>query len=398
MTQDTALRRLLGAGFVDYLGGGLFLAFSAVYFTQVVGLSATQVGVGTGIAGVAAMAGAVPIGRVADRIGARRAIVVLHLARAAGTASYVLVGEWWGFLAAVAVVTVADQAIASLTQAYVAELAEGERRVRVLALYRTLANLGISVGGPLGGLLAGAGVFTGVLLANAGAFVVVAAMLATVRGAGGRGAGGRGATVREAGGRAVPQERRFAALRDRRLLAAAAVDGVLQLWLPVLNLGFPLWLARATGLPESWLGVLYAINTVLGMVLLVPAARLTATVAAARRCQLAAAVLMIGACLAFWGAGRVAPLALLVVAIVLLTAGELLSVPAAWTVSYALAPSDRRAEYISAYGMGRSVGRYVLGPVLITGLLDLAGGWMWAALAILFAGAGAAAVLVRARP
>jgi MFS family permease len=141
VTQDTAptvagVRRLVAAGFVDYLGGGLFLAFSAVYLTQIVGLPTAQVGVGLSIAGGAALVAAVPVGTIADHVGVRRVLVLLHLGRAAGTAGYALVGEWWGFLTAVVVVTVADQSAASLTQAFVAELADGHRRIRVLAAYR----------------------------------------------------------------------------------------------------------------------------------------------------------------------------------------------------------------------------------------------------------------------
>lgn len=101
------------------------------------------------------------------------------------------------------------------------------------------------------------------------------------------------------------------------------------------------------------------------------------------------------ACLLFWAAPYTIPLVLFVLANVLLTVGELASVSAAWTLSYAIAPDDRRAEYLSAFGMGRSVGRYVLGPVLITGLLELAGGWTWPVLALVFAAGGVATLLVR---
>lgn len=189
MTQNIVLggrgpvRRLLGVGLVDYLGVGLFVAFSAVYFTRIVGLSTGLVGIGLGIAGLVALGAAVPIGRLGDRWGVRRTLVGLHLARAAGTAAYAAVGEWWGFLAAVAVVTTADQSVAALTQAFVAELAEGAERVRTLAAYRTVANLGISVGAPLGGLAVGLedeAAFRVVVLVNAAAFVAVAALLTTI--------------------------------------------------------------------------------------------------------------------------------------------------------------------------------------------------------------------------
>jgi predicted MFS family arabinose efflux permease len=154
MAQDS-VRRLIAAGFIDYLGGGLFLAFSAVYFTTVVGLSTAQVGLALGIAGGASLLTAVPLGRAADRLGVRRTLVALHLCRATATAGYALVTDWWGAVAVMIVVTVADQGVAALTQALVAELAEGPRRVRVLATYRTAVNLAISIGSPLGGLAAG---------------------------------------------------------------------------------------------------------------------------------------------------------------------------------------------------------------------------------------------------
>lgn len=191
MAQYSAsVRRLLVSGLVDYLGAGLFLAFSAVYFTQLVGLTIAQVGLGMGAAGCVAMAGATPLGRLADRVGVRRMLVALHLVRAGGTAAYAIVGEFWGFVAAVTVVTVADQAIAALTQAFVAELADEERRGRVMAAYRTIANIGISVGGPLGGLLTGASgrsAFQVTLLVNALAYLLTALLVRTI--------GRRGATA-----------------------------------------------------------------------------------------------------------------------------------------------------------------------------------------------------------
>ncbi|MFE0155235.1 MFS transporter [Nonomuraea sp. NPDC059007] len=379
MAQYSAsIRRLLVSGLVDYLGAGLFLAFSAVYFTQLVGLTIAQVGLGMGAAGCVAMAGATPLGRLADRVGVRRMLVALHLVRAGGTAAYAVVGEFWGFLAAVTAVTVADQSIAALTQAFVAELAGEERRGRVMAAYRTIANIGISVGGPLGGLLTGASgrsAFQVILLVNAAAYLLTGLLVRTI--------GRRGAPATAPGPSPV---RRSRALRERRLLAFAGIDTLLQLWLPVLNLGFPLWLIADGQVPRAWIGPLYAINTVLGVALMVPSARFTASVKAARRCQVAGAVALAAACLAFWASW-------FPVAIVVLTFGEIAVVAAAWTLSYALAPGERRAEYLAAFGMGRSFGRYVLGPLLVTGLLQALGGLTWAILAALFCAAALATLL-----
>jgi hypothetical protein len=379
MAQDS-VRRLVAAGFVDYLGGGLFLAFSAVYFTGVVGLSTALVGVGLGIAGCAALASATPLGMLADRVGVRRTLVVLHLCRAAGTVGYALVTGWWGALAAMIVVTVADQSVAALTQAFVAELTDGERRVRVLATYRTAINVAISIGSPLGGLAVGlhsANAFRGMLLIAATAYAAVSVLIAR-----------------------IPQERhptrarrKVAALRDGRLRRLASIDTLLQLWTPVLNLGFPLWLVTRTDAGRGWIGPLYAIATALCVALQVPVTRLVTTVGAARAGQVAAGLLLALSCAAFAATAHTDGALTIVVfalAVTLLTGGEMISIAAAWTLSYAIAAAGRRAEYLAAFTMGRSIARYVLGPILVTGLLTVAGAWTWAALAVIFTIAAAA--------
>ena len=54
------------------IGEGTFLTGSAVFFTQIVGLSAGQVGLGLTVAGVVSFFLAVPLGKLADRIGPKR--------------------------------------------------------------------------------------------------------------------------------------------------------------------------------------------------------------------------------------------------------------------------------------------------------------------------------------
>ena len=174
----------------------------------------------------------------------------------------------------------------------------------------------------------------------------------------------------------------------------AAIDTVLQLWTPMLNLGFPLWLTAHTDAAAGWTGLLYGLATVLCVLLQWPIARLTATVGRARAGQTGAGFALAAACALFAGTahtrGHLTPWTF-ALAVVLLTLGELVAVAAAWTLSYALAPSDRRAEFLSAFAMGRATSRYVLGPILVTAALTAIGGWTWALLAALFIAAAVAA-------
>ena len=65
------------------LGEGTFMAGSAVFFTQVVGLSGPQVGLGLTIAGVAAFIAAYPMGSIVDRFGAKRCWAISSAGQAA---------------------------------------------------------------------------------------------------------------------------------------------------------------------------------------------------------------------------------------------------------------------------------------------------------------------------
>ena len=68
------------------LGEGTFMTGSAVFFTQIVGLSAAQVGLGLTIAGLAAFLAAWPLGRLVDRIGPRRSWAISAYAQASAFA------------------------------------------------------------------------------------------------------------------------------------------------------------------------------------------------------------------------------------------------------------------------------------------------------------------------
>src|SRR6478735_3720605 len=66
------VRRLSSQSVLSAFGDGVFLTGSAVFFTQVVGLTAARVRLGLTITGLVTFAFAVPLGKLSDRLGARR--------------------------------------------------------------------------------------------------------------------------------------------------------------------------------------------------------------------------------------------------------------------------------------------------------------------------------------
>ena len=66
------VRRLSSQSVLSAFGDGVFLTGSAVFFTQIVGLTPFQVGLGLTIAGAVTFILAVPLGKLSDRFGAKR--------------------------------------------------------------------------------------------------------------------------------------------------------------------------------------------------------------------------------------------------------------------------------------------------------------------------------------
>jgi MFS family permease len=379
---------LLTAALVDWVGTGMFVAVSTVFFVRVVGLPVSEVGLGLTIAAVAAMIVILPVGRLADRYGPRGVLIVVEAVQGAATAGYLLVHGWWGFLAVSALVAITQQAAPPLIQAVVGELAGTDRRTKILAVHRTVINVGLSAGSLIAGVLLGLGLhhaFQVLLAADAVAFAVAAALLCALP------------ARRSAGKRAAPAA--WTALRDTRLLALTAYDALMCLWQPMLSVAFPLWLVTSTRAPVSLVGVLYAVACVCAILLQYPVSVLAGTPRRALRGYGCAALCLAGASLGFAAApdhSVPVTIAVFTAAIIVLTLGEITQVGSAWTLSFAIAPPGQRNGYLAAFSMGRALSR-ATGPLLMTGVVLALGESGWIALAVIFAAAAIAPAIAGKR-
>jgi hypothetical protein len=384
VTRLSPPARLLLAGLIDWTGTGFYLAISAIFLTRAAGLTAPQVGLALAAVGVVAFGGSVPLGRLADRAGQTQTLLALLLVRAAAFAALATIPALPLTLALLAVIALADQAAASVTQALAGELVEPDERVAFMARYRTVINIGITLGTiPAGIVLAGSQAFGLLLAANAASYLAAAALVATLP---------------------RPKKARPAA-RPRVLIPSApttaliGIDGLMSMWVVVLNVGLPLWILQATPAAPALVAILYATNTVLAVLFQQRASRLVRTYVDAARAQRAAGVLLATtcACLAASTTGsRTAATLLLVLAVLTLTAAELLKASAAWQITFTLAPPVRAAEFFATYGLGRMAAQ-IGGPVLVTAVVLALGSPGWLLLGALFlAGAGATPPLARA--
>ena len=134
------------------LGEGTFMTGSAVFFTQIVGLSAAQVGLGLTIAGIASFLVALPMGKLVDRFGPKKMWAVSAAGQAAMFLFWPFITDFQGYL----LMAVAMEVIGVLGNvafhAYTIDVLPAEERVKSRAYMYSALNLGFTLGAASGGI------------------------------------------------------------------------------------------------------------------------------------------------------------------------------------------------------------------------------------------------------
>jgi hypothetical protein len=401
-------RIMLLALAVDRTGSGLWAASSVLYLTFVTQLSAQQVGVLLGVAGVAGIAGSPLAGRLAGRFPVRPLLIGCHLLRLVTLGLVLVCAGFDALLPVVAVTYLGDRAAKTLEMLFATRTA-GERRAAYQALSRSAANAGYGVGAGIAaiGLAVGTtGAYRVLILGNALSFVVAAVLVwrttepaeSVVKAARAGGAAPGGPVGDGPVGDGPESGRRIAEgpesgrpagpWRDRGYLRFVLLDIPMNLDDSVLAVGLPLWLVNRTSAPHALVPAFLVINTVLVVVLQLSVSRRAEGPRRATRAVLLYGVLMFVCCgfLAVatrggtWAAGAV-----LLATALLVTLAELMRSVSSWELAVLLAPQDARAAYLGVAGMSQSIQKSA-GPPLLTGVVMAAGPVGWLALGTVVAG------------
>ena len=363
--RPTAVRTLAAAQFTNSLGDGAFYVTSILFFTTVVGLSPALVGLGLSCAWGLGFLSTTPIGHLADRLGLRGTAVTLAVATAAGLGLLISVRTMTGFVAAASVYAVAQSGLGAVRQALLVSLVDETERVTARARLQVMLNAGLGLGAALGGLALWSGTtaaYLAVLAGDAAMFLLAGLMLARLP-----------ATTRTRTGSAWVGS--LAVLQDRPFVVATALSSLLYLYMPVLSVLLPLWIAERTEAPEWVVGVVFVLNT-LGVVAMQSRAarRVTGLLTAAGSIVRGGAWLG-AACLTLAASALVddptAATAILLLGGLVLVTGEVLVAAGCWEVGFAMADPGRPGQWQGFFSSGTPVAR-AAGPVI---LLALVMGW-----------------------
>ena len=330
-------------------GDGLFLTGSAVFFVKVVGLTASQVGLGLAISGGIALATAIPAGGLPDPIGTKRVWAHGDLQCAGMFLAWPFIGGFTAYVVMVTAYSVVENTADAARRAYTLDALPPADRITSQALIYSGMNVGSTLGA-LGGGIALAfdslTVMRWIPLLTAALFAINAAFVLRLPAAPHERAATAGGPDRE---RVRPQGP--PALRNRPYLVLQACMGSLWTNQTLLSVLIPLWLVTETDSPHWLLAWLFGTNTVLCIFLPhLTSAGVVDVDDALRRVRWSASFFMLS-CLITMATHSTTGLltgSLVLLGHLTVTAAELATGSAGWVFQSQLQDPRRRGEYGSA--------------------------------------------------
>ncbi len=354
--------RLATQSLLFALGEGTFMAGSAVFFTQVVGLSVVQVGLGLTIAGIGAFIAAYPMGRIVDRVGAKRCWAISSAGQGAMFAVWPFIDTFQGYLAMAVAMEVIGALGGVAHGAYTIDVLPPHERVKSRAYMYSALNVGFTIGSLLGIIALGpesltllmfVPVFTSVV------FLVNSFYITRLPDASHdmRTAEERKVKIPGAG-----------PMRNFGWLATSFFTGMLWTNQVILNIVIPLWLVDKTDAPWVILSLLFGTNTVMCIVLPMAAARGIKDVTTALRAIRISTVFFVVSCVITLSTHHtigVWTILLFFLGHITLTGAELFLSAASWTFEAELMDPRRRGEYQGAAELSGTLG-HVWAPAAFT--------------------------------
>ena len=409
---DPVLRILVIATLISRVGRGVFLTVTVLYFTLIVGLAAHEVAIVLAAASAAGVLSSLAGGWLADRMSARRLLIVLSTLDGIGLICYVFAGDFVSALVIAVLVGAVEQAANSTRLAILARAFDGEGRVHARAVLRTVTNVSIAVGSGIGALalIAGTAEAYRWIIAGAGVMYLLgvtqlvrlpASVDAPNRPLSAPVTTKTGSTDVAASARSERLAlRAHSPWRNPRYLALTALSAIFGMQFGVSEVGVPLWIANETAAPEVLVAVVLILNTVIVVLFQVPLSKGTHDLRKAGRVSAVAAWLMAAACFVYASAAGLGvgfAIAVIIVAALAHAFAEVLSQAGGWGLSFELADPVRAGTYQGVFAMGYSVGALAAPLVVTSTALTLGlGGWAILAAVFLASGLGTWAIAVAA--
>lgn len=353
---------LLAGDTVSFFGNGLVMPFTIIYLTRARGIEIEVAGLSIGARALVGVLAGPFAGALVDRLGSRRVLIFATLATGLGILAYAWVYEPWQAFVAAGISGLGFAAFWPSMHSLLSSVVEPRARSAVFAVHYAALNLGIGIGGILGGLIADISdpsSFVKLYIGDALTFVPLVLLLMTVL----RGIGNAAVTdgdLAETAGSYLDVFKDRVFLRVFVLMAVLTSVGYSQ-----LESSFPAYATSEGGISTAALGVAFAGNTffivISQLVILKRVEGLRRTRAIVVLCLAWAACWLVTVVSGLFDGG--AAIAGFIMAMVLFAFGETLLSPTIPAIVNDLAPDALRGRYNAMYSLSWNAGT-IVGPAL----------------------------------
>ena len=351
---------MIAVNFVDRLGGSLLFPFFALYITKKFDVGMTQVGGLFAVFFVSSFIGAFPGGALTDRFGRKGIIIFSLIATSFSTLLMGFVNEFQFFLLVAFISGIFTDVGGPAYEAVFMDVLPQEKRASGFGIRRVAFNLAIVIGPVIGGFIA-ARSYLALFVIDAIISAIVALMVYLMI-----------PETKPASPEGKEQESTVQSfkgylqvLRDGKFMAFTFV--CLLVWFAYMNMNTTLgvYLRDQHGLPESGYGWLLSINA--AMVVLLQFSITRRTEKNPPMLMMAVGSFFVATGLLLYG--LVSTFLLFVVAMAILTVGEMVTIPIAQAVVASFAPEEMRGRYSFVYGNSWGIS-FAIGPYLAGLVLD----------------------------
>jgi len=351
---------LSGASFIDSLGKTILFPFFTLYITRRFGIGMAQAGILLGIFSVSGMFGGLLGGALADKAG-RKVMILAGLLLSAGSSLFMgFISDLKFFYAAAVIVGLFSEAGDPARQAMIADLLPEEKRAEGFGVFRVVHNLAWVIGPSVGGFLASKSYmylfFTDAVMSSITAIVVFRFIQDTTPVE-------KLKKKKESFSQTLGGYKLI--LKNRVFVAYLLVSIVMLLVYQQLYSTFSVFLRDYRGFPESSYGFVMSINAAIVVLFQFWISRRVSKRNPFLMLALGTSLYLFG----FTAFGFFYSFYLILIAVIVITIGEMVMVPVQMAVVARLAPEDMRGRYMAGAGFSWSIPA-IIGPWAAGMVLD----------------------------
>jgi MFS family permease len=359
---------LVSGAFIDRLGGALLFPFFTLYITRKFDVGMTQVGVIFFIFSASSALGSMLGGALTDRFG-RKGMLLFGLVMSAVSSLLMgLVGRIELFYATTVIVGLLANSGGPAQQAMVADLLPEKQRAQGFGILRVAVNLSFTIGPMIGGFLATQSYLllfiSDAVLSCITAMIVFLAIKETRP---------ELSTSESQPGIAQAFGGYLSVLRDAAFVWFLAASALMVVVYMQMNTTLAVYLRDVHSVTEQYYGYILSLNAAIVVLFQFPITRWISKY----RPLVIMAVGTLFYAVGFAMYGFVSLYILFLVAIVIITIGEMLVSPVGQALAAQFAPEDMRGRYMAVYGFSWVIPT-AIGPLLAGLIMDnIDPHWVW---------------------